>query len=341
MRENHKVRKHYRKHMLAQICTLPEEKFGKAFGMQTIGPKPDDYYHFRDNDSRVLAVAHLDTVVARNRRAATFHKTDHGPMVVSGALDDRLGAYVILGLLPRLGVKCDVLLTVGEELGQSTAGLFIPPKKYDWIIEFDRAGTDVVTYQYDDGPSRRAVEAVGAEIGLGSFSDISYLEHVGVKAFNWGVGYGGNYHSEAGYAYLDDTFAMVAKYLRFHKRNAGTTMHHAYEPVPARIGSYWAPERNSAGNCETCLTEGSVDPDTFVCSFCKCCDICGKYDQTCRCWAEDQDKGYWDSVEDLRRAGWKDDNELNGVDKSDAALNSRALELYRSKADRQDENCLD
>jgi hypothetical protein len=44
--------------MLAQICTLPEENFGPAFGMQTVrtnGRAPDDYYHYRDNGSRVLA----------------------------------------------------------------------------------------------------------------------------------------------------------------------------------------------------------------------------------------------------------------------------------------------
>jgi len=206
--------------------------------------------------------------------------------VTSGALDDRLGAYVILGLLPRLDVTCDWLLTVGEEWGQSTASNFTPAKDYDWIIEFDRAGTDVVMYQYEDGPARKAVEACGARMGLGSYSDIAYLEHVGVKAFNWGVGYGGNYHSESGYAYLNDTFAMVAKYLRFHKRNAGATMHHEAAPARGAWGvvteSGWRDE-----DCETCLSKGTVDADTFSCSFCLCCSVCGKYDENCRCWANE------------------------------------------------------
>ena len=47
-------------------------------------------------------------------------------MVHSGALDDRLGAYIILDLLPKLGINVDVLLTVGEEQGRSTANFFAP-----------------------------------------------------------------------------------------------------------------------------------------------------------------------------------------------------------------------
>src|SRR5229473_3013878 len=95
------VRKAYRQDKLAHICTLPEYKFGRAFGMQTvsIGQRyPHDYYHFRDNGASVLAVAHLDTVVRETCRTARFGATKHGPLVVSGALDDRLGAYVILSL---------------------------------------------------------------------------------------------------------------------------------------------------------------------------------------------------------------------------------------------------
>jgi hypothetical protein len=283
MRENHKVRKAYRKHMLAQVCTLPEEKFGAAFGMQTVytgASAPEDYYHFRDNGSRVLAVAHLDTVVPRNRRRAHFRDSKAGPMVISGALDDRLGAYVILGLLPMLDIRCDVLLTVGEEWGQSTASYFEPAKEYDWIIEFDRAGTDVVMYQYEDAASRRAVEASGARLGVGSFSDIAYLEHVGVKAFNWGVGYGGNYHSEAGYACLSDTFAMVARYLRFHKRNAGAVMRH--EPAPAYAGNGSHDYR--AGRCEVCFAADAVDFYTDVCSVCGTCNDCLEHYADCQCY---------------------------------------------------------
>ncbi len=317
---NRQVRRAYRREALAHILTLPETEFGPAFGMTTTevpqrawygyGKKensaPNEYYHFKDNGSRVLAVAHLDTVVRPDRRTPYFSTTQQaGPYVRSGALDDRLGAYVILRLLPALGVTCDQLLTTGEESGQSTASFFNPEKDYDWIIEFDRAGTDVVMYQFEDPASRRLVEASGARMGHGSFSDIAYLEQLGAKAFNWGVGYRGNYHSENGYAFLNDTFAMVAKYLRFHTQNAGVTLPHEAEiPEPAWRGAWWdddkwtpagpygtADEKVSTsspyGNefifCNSCSALQAVDPDTLICVYCNRCLNCTEESSGCTC----------------------------------------------------------
>jgi hypothetical protein len=274
------VRRAYSQDRLTRICTLREDRFGRAFGLTTVhteprfrscgsSGRPENYYHFRDNGSRVLAVAHLDTVVRGNQRTPRFHDTRHGPGVVCGALDDRLGAYVILDLLPKLGITCDWLFTVGEESGQSTAESFKPGKDYDWAIEFDRGGTDVVMYQYEDRASRELVEAAGAVMGSGSFSDIAYLEHLGVKAFNWGVGYRGNYHSVNGYAYLNDTFAMMAQYLRFHEQNAGTTLPHDPE-------AYWlADDADCYDDCLDCGKKATVDPVTLYCGYCGVCQDCG------------------------------------------------------------------
>jgi hypothetical protein len=287
MRKNsltRQVRRAYSQDKLARICTLREDRFGRAFGMQTVKVKQpasswrrsdrsEDYYHFRDNNASVLAVAHLDTVVRGDRRTPRFQGTQAGPLVTSGALDDRLGAYVILDLLPKLGIACDWLLTVGEESGQSTAGHFEPGKKYDWAIEFDRGGTDVVMYQYEDRASRRLVQASGATVGSGSYSDIAYLEQLGVKAFNWGVGYRGNYHSEAGYAYLRDTFAMVAKYLRFHEQNAGTAMPHEPQAPRSRSRSEYD-AYDEYYRCDSC-GERAVDSVTWYCTFCGICADCG------------------------------------------------------------------
>jgi hypothetical protein len=303
-----KVRRAYSQSRLTRICTLPETEFGRAFGMQTVqveqkyksyrskyyAEPAEDYYHFRDNGSRVLAVAHLDTVMPGNRRTPHFSKTVNGPLIRSGALDDRLGAYVILDLLPKLGVTCDWLLTVGEESGASTAEHFTPGKEYDHVIEFDRGGTDVVMYQYEDAASRAAVEAAGAVMGHGSFSDIASLEQLGVKAFNWGVGYRGNYHSEAGYAHLNDTFGMVAKYLRFSEQNAGITMPHdgSYYDDDDRYDSYG--EINE--DCRSCGEKRTVDLGTGYCEHCGACRDCGDTDpdvaadwddpdvDVCQCW---------------------------------------------------------
>jgi len=276
------VQRAYRQRDLARICTLREDRVGRAYGMETVKvaaasrwmryqDQPEDYYHFRDNGGRVLAVAHLDTVVRGDRRTPHFRRTAHGPLIVSGALDDRLGAYTILHLLPELGITCDWLLTVGEESCSSTAEWFKPAKDYDHVIEFDRMGTDVVMYQYDTSTSRAAVKAAGAVVGHGSYSDIASMEHLGVTGLNWGVGYRGNYHSEEGFAYLHDTFAMVAKYQRFHAQNAG-------QPMPFdgfEYGSYGRDRDDRYFDCEWCGEKETVDSVTWYCTNCGACEDCG------------------------------------------------------------------
>jgi hypothetical protein len=122
-----------------------------------------------------------------------------------------------------------VLAVAHLESGLSTAAYFDPPKgkEYDYMIEFDRGGTDVVMYQYEDAEVRQLVKNAGARVGEGSFSDISYLGHLEIKGFNWGVGYQ-DYHGPRAHAYLDDTFAMVARYLTFAEQNEGVFMPHYY-----------------------------------------------------------------------------------------------------------------
>lgn len=213
---------------LARICTMPESRFAKAFGMERHAvpqPAPDDFYLFRDNGADILAVAHLDTIGRPHQRACRFLDTEAGTVVYSRALDDRLGAYIILDMLPKLDVNVDILLTVGEESARSTARYFEAPKQYNWMIEFDRGGTDVVMYQYDDDDTRKLVRDSGAQVGEGTFSDISYLDHLGIKGFNWGVGYR-DYHSARAHAYLDDTLDMLDCFLQFHFMNADRFLPH-------------------------------------------------------------------------------------------------------------------
>lgn len=219
---------------LRRICEMDERAFAHAFGLEVTEVSqaaPDNFYAFRDNGSDILAVAHLDTVSAPQARTCNFVDTAAGPVVFSRALDDRLGAYVIMDLLPRLGITCDILLTVGEESGMSTASFFQPPagKEYNWVIEFDRGGTDVVMYEYEDDDLVELVESAGADVGVGSFSDICYLDHLGVKAFNWGVGYR-DYHYARSHAFLDDTMGMVARFVEFHSLWADVKMPHVAAP---------------------------------------------------------------------------------------------------------------
>lgn len=237
MRDIDRIAAMFDRDAMQRVCTMPETAFGSMYeGMtrHTVKqPAPDDFYFYRDHGSNILAVAHLDTVGAAHQRDCHFLNTADGEVVYSRALDDRLGAYIILELLPALGIQHDILLTVGEESGRSTAAGFREPrgKEYDWIIEFDRGGTDVVMYQYDDDLTRERVRRSGARVGEGSFSDIAYLEHLGVKAFNWGVGYR-DYHGPRAHAFLDDTFSMVAKYLTFYDQNKGTFLPHDESDEP-------------------------------------------------------------------------------------------------------------
>lgn len=224
-----RVRSRFDREALRRVCQMRETDFANAYGMTTVRvpePAPNDFYLYKDNGSSVLAVAHLDTVARHTSRRCRFVNTEGGGTVVfSRALDDRLGAYIILELLPELGITYDVLLTTGEEVGRSTAGYFDAAKEYDWMIEFDRGGTDVVMYQYENDYTCERVKACDARVGDGSFSDISYLDHLEVKGFNWGVGYR-DYHGPRAHAFLDDTFAMVSRYLLFHTQNAGVAMPH-------------------------------------------------------------------------------------------------------------------
>lgn len=224
---------------LKRVCEMHETDFEAAYGLRKVEIDPmdlprfhdaeDNFYLHLDRGSDILAVAHLDTCVRHEQRTTQFLKTGGGEEVCfSGALDDRLGAYTILELLPKLGIEHDLLLTVGEEQGNSTAQFFDPPegKKYNWLIEFDRGGTDVVMYQYDSPELRALVRASGARPSDGSFSDIAYLGHLGSKGLNWGVGYR-DYHTTRGHVWLQDYWMMIGHYLKFHKANADLILPHS------------------------------------------------------------------------------------------------------------------
>jgi hypothetical protein len=221
------VRKAFDAEALISTCTRKDFRaYAPRFDLG-----PDDYgnerfYYHKDNGSNILAVGHLDHV--QRDASCTVINTAGGLLACSGALDDRLGVYVILELLPKLGIACDWLLTTDEEMGASTAADFVTDKDYNWIIEFDRGGTDVVMYQYDTEYLGGLVDACGARVGQGSYSDICDLDDLGCSAFNWGVGYA-DYHSARSHAWLDDTFRMVARFVKFYNANHSTYL--PYEPL--------------------------------------------------------------------------------------------------------------
>src|SRR5512138_3360870 len=148
---------------------------------------PDGILIYRDVGAQILSVAHLDSV--NHEDHFYVNKFAGDDIVFNTHLDDRLGAYVVIDLLPRLGIHADLLLTEGEEVGKSTAQHFKTDKAYKWMYSFDRRGTDVVHYRYNMLPWLDALKTQWKNrIGWGSNSDINYLPHLNCCGVNVGVG---------------------------------------------------------------------------------------------------------------------------------------------------------
>ena len=198
---------------------------------------------FQDNGASVLAVAHLDTV-RQDRHFGVYR--DSPDTLYNCQLDDRLGAWIALDELPQRGIAVDVLLTTGEESCRSTAKHFQPGKEYNWLIEFDRAGSDVVTYQYESREWLDALEYAGNDVGWGSYSDIAELDHLDVQGVNWGIGYQDN-HSFKSRCSLRAMRQAVDRFAEFY-----TAYHDQQFPTPLIpmyecVGGYandWQTEEN-------------------------------------------------------------------------------------------------
>ena len=150
-------------------------------------------YWFKDNNSKILAVAHLDSV------QEWTHCKFLGDRVYSPTLDDRLGVWVILEGLK--GLTFDILLTTNEEMCASTAADFKTKRQYNWIFEFDRSGTDVVMYDYESKEMEELLAENKFRLGVGSYTDICEIEHLNCKGFNFGAAYY-DYHNQYAYAFF-------------------------------------------------------------------------------------------------------------------------------------------
>jgi len=137
--------------------------------------------YFEDRGSNILCVAHVDCY-GLPHSFRYVKRPDKPSIIMSPQLDDRLGVYTVLHALYHLGM--DILLTDDEEAALSTAACFTPPRRYNWVVEFDRRGHDAVTYQYYVPELREYFD-----IGAGTYSDIVDMEHLGVACFNVGIGF--------------------------------------------------------------------------------------------------------------------------------------------------------
>lgn len=204
--------------MLANIIFMNIDEF-RAYGFTHITEDNRKFY-FMNNDADILAVAHLDTVQPEH----TFKFFGIDNIIKSSMLDDRLGVYVILEHLLQ-DLNYDVLLTVDEEIGKSTARSFNLGKDYKWMFSFDRKGTDVVMYNYETPETVSLLSKYGFKIGKGTYSDICELEHLRCKGFNFGTGYY-NAHSTQGYAELDELAENIVKFRKFYEDYKSIKLHH-------------------------------------------------------------------------------------------------------------------
>lgn len=165
---------------------------------------------FIDRGGDVLFVAHVDTVLPPKIKKRTKKRLH------ASGLDDRLGCLLAYELGVELQV--DTLLTDDEEKCQSTAQYHIS-KNYNWVVEFDRAGDDVVTYGIDNYEFQRALIEYW-DIGWGSYSDIMDLPTLSC-CFNLGIGY--QYaHNKDSYVDLRILKQQLEKFRIFYQKYSGT-----------------------------------------------------------------------------------------------------------------------
>ena len=226
---------------------------------------PDGPAIYKDNGAKVLGVAHLDYVY--------FCPPVYEGTLVKNCpqLDDRLGVWVLMFLLPEWypDFKFDLLLCDSEEIGQST-GQHHPKLQdkigwYNWGFEFDRAGTDLVTYDYGDTEWDKCVEAI-APIGMGAFSDISYLEFLGCKMMNVGVGYH-KQHTQDCFADLNNTVMMVNSFARWAFEHYGTKFPHVQNDYNIWEGLHRDMKHDDQMICSLCQLD--CDDDQLLCYDCQ------------------------------------------------------------------------
>lgn len=174
---------------------------------------PKKHHIFINRNSSILVVAHVDHV----------NDIDPDPnwddtLILARNLDDRLGCALAFNG-PEYGLHADVLLTDHEEIGASTAAYFKTDKKYKWVVEFDRAGDDYVTYYLDSDEWNTELKAHGLKKGHGSYSDICKLD-LGYKPcmLNLGIGYH-KHHTPASYCEVGELNANMDKLMAFYKAN--------------------------------------------------------------------------------------------------------------------------
>lgn len=267
---------------MKNVCAAPEKQFQN---LGVVADTVDGPLIYIDNGSPILGIAHLDSV----EDSFHFHVNRIGgdTWVFCPTLDDRLGVYILLYLLPSLGIATDILLTTGEETGKSTAKHFKPPRKYNWMYQFDRKEDDAVHYQYSTKPWLKALKKSGyKDVSYGQASDISKMSHVGCEGVNIGCGYT-DYHTIWARANMSQTTQQVKRFQSLYEKYWDVHFPHTpYSPptslYSADLGRWikgrWV-ENKDLPKCKDC--KKIVEVDAFFTNLCH--DCAKNYEQCLYC----------------------------------------------------------
>lgn len=261
---------------LATLCLADKsELFSRLeneHGFTIRNADTDQQYAYRAGAIPVLGVAHADTVL----ESSYFAHSAGGETVYSPELDDRLGIWTLLHGLPAIGCAgYSILITDNEEIGQSTAGDFVPPRDYNWLFQFDRRGTGAVAYEFsDNGVFDGLLSSAFGTLHQGSFSDICKLAHLGVKAMNVGTAYYGE-HTEGCYADMSQLADQMLRFKRFFTAFQGWRLPHEQKRRFTHAWPMPAPREVTRGFCDICYDEVDMSftcplPDgTYICDDCE------------------------------------------------------------------------
>jgi succinate dehydrogenase flavin-adding protein (antitoxin of CptAB toxin-antitoxin module) len=186
----------------------------------------EDILLYKDTGAPILVVAHVDTVFGKSQFPKVVNLSKD-TLIFSPHCDDRVGVFVVLEMLKDIHV--DILLTTGEEQANSSAQYAhnVITHDYNWIVEFDRLGSDVVMYEYEDCTDLESDLEKHFKIGVGSYSDICELEFLETGCFNVGVGYY-NQHTEQCFVSLSTLTRQIQVFKHFYKKFQSKKYH--YEP---------------------------------------------------------------------------------------------------------------
>lgn len=201
---------------IAHYCAMSERELMEQMTFYTLNNAGKYLGWLQRPDSKILAVAHIDFL-----GTGRVHKAS-SEVVVSSALDDRLGVYMAMEAMPNAGIPCDVLLTDDEESAMSTMQglgmMFL--QRYNWMVQLDFPGEDVSTHGYKS--MQAAVEELYGPAPPVLFTDISFVkDYSPIGAFNAPIGYM-QQHTEQCYVNLR-TFARCMEKLKvFYDRHHDT-----------------------------------------------------------------------------------------------------------------------